>query len=138
MGSLCAMHPFPSLDWMQAYADAVASHPQASQIADALEGRYRFVIIPSDGLVAEQRYDLVVADGPAFTAEVANAQAANLTVTADYDRWKGLLTGRADFVMSFLMRRIKVAGDVGEIRSRLNDAKPLLDCLSTVPTTFPH
>lgn len=123
---------------MQAYADAVASHPQAPQIADALEGRYRFVITPSGGLLAAERYDLVVADGPAFTAQVADAQPANLIVTADYNRWKGLLTGRADFVMSFLMRRIKVTGDVGEIRSRLSDAKPLLDCLSTVPTTFPH
>ncbi|HUG83506.1 MAG TPA: SCP2 sterol-binding domain-containing protein [Euzebya sp.] len=132
------MHHFPSLDWMQAYADAITQHPQAEDLASALAGRYRFVITPSGGLVAEEGYDLVVAEGPSFTAEVADAHPASLTVTADYNRWKGLLTGRADFMMSFLMRRIKVVGDVGEIRSRLSDAKPLLDCLSTVPTTFPH
>ncbi|CAN5412442.1 hypothetical protein BH23ACT9_BH23ACT9_28950 [soil metagenome] len=133
-----AAHPFPSIEWMQAYADLVAEHPRADALAQALQGRYRFAITPAGGLTETHRYDLVVAAGPSFTAEPAGEQAATLTVTADYHRWQGLMTGKADFVMSFLMRKIKVDGDVGEVRSRLSDAKPLLDCLSAVPTTFPH
>lgn len=129
-------HEFPSIDWMQAYADTVAAHPRADALAAALQGRYRFVITPAGGLASAHRYDLVVADGPSFTAEEATDDPATLTVSADYNRWRGLMTGKADFVMSFLMRRIKVDGDVGEVRSRLSDAKPLLDCLSQVPTTF--
>jgi putative sterol carrier protein len=102
----------------------------------ALQGRYRFVIDAGDGLAEAQRYDLVVGPGPSFVAEDATGEPATLAVTASYGRWKGLLTGEADFVMSFLLRRIKVDGDVGAIRSRLSDAKPLLDCLRDVPTTF--
>lgn len=129
-------HTFPSLGWMQAYANTVAAHPNAAGLADALAGRYRFAILPGGGLVDRHVYDLVVVTPSTFTAEVADGAPATLTVTADYDRWKSLMTGKADFVMSFLMRRIKVDGDVGEVRRRLNDARPLLDCLSQVPTTF--
>lgn len=129
--------PFPSLDWMQAYADVVAAHPRAVDLAGALQGRYRFVITPGDGLAEEHRYDLVVGGDPTFAVEAGAAPAATLAVTASYGRWKGLLTGQADFAMSFLMRRIKVDGDIGAVRSRLSDAKPLLDCLREVPTTFP-
>lgn len=132
------MHPFPSLEWMTAYAAAVAAHPRAATLATALAGRYRFVIKPSDGLEVRHAYDLVVMPGPSFAAEVATQEAADLTVTADYDRWRGLLTGTADFTMSFLMRKIKVEGDVGRVRSRTGEARPLLDCLSGVPTTFLH
>lgn len=130
-------HPFPSLDWMQAYAEVVAAHPRAADLAGALQGRYRFVITPGDGLAEEHRYDLVVGGDPSFTVEADGVPAATLAVTASYGRWKGLLTGQADFALSFLMRRIKVDGDLGAVRSRLSDAKPLLDCLREVPTTFP-
>lgn len=131
-------HPFPSIEWMHAYAATVAAHPRADALAAALEGRYRFVITPAGGLADEHRYDLLVLAPSSFTAEEAGDVPATLAVTADYGRWKGLMTGKSDFVMSFLMRKIKVDGDIGEVRSRLSDAKPLLDCLSTVPTTFAH
>lgn len=130
------MHPFPSLDWMEAYADAVAAHPQADSIAAELAGRYRFVVTPSGRLDVPERYDLVVTPPSSFVAEAANAHPADLTITTDYERWRGLLSGETDFVMSFLMRKIKVEGDIGSIRNRLSDAKPLLECLQRVPTDF--
>lgn len=129
-------HPFPSLDWMQAYAEIVAAHEHAGEMVRSLEGRYRFTVNPGDGFDDTESYDLVVTAGPAYHAEVADGSPAMLAVRADYGRWKKLLTGRADFVMSFLMRKIKVDGDLGTIRSRLSDAKPLLDSLHEVPTDF--
>ncbi len=132
-------HPFPSIEWMTAYAALVADHERAADIAASLSGRYRFVVNPGGGLGTAQSYDLVVhADGPVFTAVASDDSVASLVVTADYPRWRGLLTGRADFVMSYLMRKVRVEGDVGAIRSRLSDARPLLDCLKRVPTTFPY
>jgi hypothetical protein len=132
--------PFPSLQWMEAYARTVGAHPRAAEMASSLAGRYRFAITPAGPVNRLHRYDLVVGHGedglPSFTAEDATGQDAALTVTADYERWRGLLTGKSDFVMSFLMRKIKVDGDVGAIKSRVSDAKPLLDCLSDVPTTW--
>lgn len=130
------MYPFPSLEWMKAYAHTVADHPQADRIAKELAGRYRFVITPASGLDSTQAYDLVVDDPPSFTARLAGTEPADLTITADYNRWRGLLTGNADFIMSFLMRKIKVDGDIGSIRNRLSDVQPLLDSLQQVATEF--
>lgn len=121
---------------MKAYADTVADHPKSTSVATELAGRYRFVITPAKGLDATEAYDLVVSDPPAFTAEVAGTGPAELTITADYERWRGLLTGETDFIMSFLMRKIKVDGDIGSIRSRLSDVQPLLESLQRVPTEF--
>ncbi|WP_370327455.1 SCP2 sterol-binding domain-containing protein [Euzebya sp.] len=131
-------HPFPSIEWMEAYADAVAAHPDAEALSRGLEGRYRFTITSGGGFEGPASYDLVVAPPSTFAAEEATGDAADLAVTADYPRWRGLLTGRADFVMSFLMRKIKIDGDLSAVRSRLQDAKPLLDCLKQVPTRYPH
>ncbi len=128
--------PFPSLEWMQAYTDLVADHARADDLAGGLAGRYRFVITPGGGMSEAERYDLVVGGDPRFVATTADDTPASLVVTADYPRWRALLTGRSDFVMSYLMRKIKVEGDVGAIRSRLSDARPLLECLKQVPTTF--
>lgn len=121
---------------MTAYARIVEDHPRAADLARSLAGRYRFTITPGGGLDVTEAYDLVVAPGPDVGAEVAGAQPTALSVSADYGRWKGLLTGEADFMRSLLLRRIKVHGDVGQLRSRIRDAKPLLDCLGQVPTDF--
>jgi hypothetical protein len=129
-------HPFPSLAWMAAYAERVAAHPRAGDIAASLHGRYRFTVTPGGGVAESEAYDLVVDPGGAVTAEPAGSAAPDLGITASADRWQGIITGKADVVLSFLMRRIKVEGDLGAVRSRLSDAKPLLDCLQQVPTTF--
>ena len=128
---------FPSLAWMQQYADLVGAHPRSDQIAWDLEGRYRFVITPGGGFREERGFDFVVTrDG--FDAHEAGTDPAIMVVTADYPRWKKLLTGQSDFMMSFLMRKIRIDGDLGQIKGLLNDVKPLLDCLSRVQTTFPY
>lgn len=138
------MPEFPSLAWMQAYAATVAQHPAADELARSLGGTFRFVVRPGGPVDREHAYDLHVDPDAGFSAsEVGQADPTGsgadplLVVTADHPRWQALLTGKADFVMSFLMRKVKVQGDLGAVRSRLSDARPLLDCLERVPTTFP-
>lgn len=131
------MPTFPSLEWMQAYADQLAAHPDAATHAPSLDGRFRFVIGADRGLATEHRYDLVVdAAAGTWTAEAAGPEEALVTIRASYGRWQGLVTGKADFVMSFLMRRLKVDGDIGEIRRRSGAAPLLLDSMKAVDTTF--
>lgn len=131
------MPTFPSEEWMQAYAMAVAEHPSAHDLSEALSGRFRFVISSGGDFGQTVAYDLAVDPGARFKAEVADdAEDATLVITADYPRWKALITGKADFVMSFLMRKVKIEGNLGAIRERLRDARPLVECLHEVPSTF--
>ncbi len=78
-------HPFPSIEWMTAYAALVADHERAADIAASLSGRYRFVVNPGGGLGTAQSYDLVVhADGPVFPHRSAVVQlASRWVVTLD-------------------------------------------------------
>lgn len=131
------MPTFPRAEWMTAYADTVAAHPRADAMSTALAGRFRFVVKAGGGLETRLVHDMVVAPGGVFVAEPGDeSMPATLTVTADYPRWKGLITGKADFVMSFLMRKVKVQGDLSTVRDQLSDARPLLECLHSVPTEF--
>ena len=123
---------------MRAYAETVGAHPEADMLSRALEGRYRFVVTPGGGLSVVSAHDLLVLPGHVEAQEPDHTQATVLTVTADYPRWKGLITGTADFVMSFLTRRIKVEGSITSLAGRISDVAPLVDSLNKVPTTFDH
>lgn len=128
---------FPSLEWAQAYADRLAGHQHAGATAAALDGVYRFVVSGNQ----EFAFEFAVApdsDGGAqVTAHPAGeaGREPRLVVTASRSRWLDLISGKSDFVLAYLMRRVRIDGDLGLIRSRLEDAKPLLDALHAVPTT---
>ena len=130
------MPSFPSLEWMHAYAAALAAHERADHLAGSLDGVYRFLIRPGGPVTDTHRYDLEIRPGDPVHVEASVAQhrPARLEVAADYPRWRDLVTGKADFVMSYLLRRVKIEGDLAGIRAHLRDAKPLLDCLRRVET----
>lgn len=132
------MPPFPSTDWMHAYAEAVAAHPQADALLARMAGRYRFVVTADDGRGAPEVHDLVVADGAVVVAPPdPGGPAPTLTLTASRRRWRGLVRGEADVLHAILLRRLRVAGDLGLLTRRADAAAPLLECLQAVETTFP-
>ena len=122
---------------MQAYAAAVEAHPRAHDLAASLDGVYRFVIQPGGSLAESHRYDLEIRPGdPAgVSASEAGPQPARLEISADYPRWHDLVTGKGDFVMAFLLRRIRIHGDLASVRANLSSARPLLDSLRQVETS---
>ncbi len=132
---------FPSREWMEDFAERLATHPGAAPTATALDGVYRFVIVPAAGLGEQHRYDVEIrpADGdgrPRVTPLDAPVDAPRLTITAGYDRWQQLLRGELDIAMAVLLRRIKVSGDLGALTSNVSSTRPLLDALSAVDSTF--
>ena len=130
--------PFPSLSWMHAYAAVVDAHPQAPALRQALAGRFRFVV-EADRLLAETHtYDLLVLGGDEGRVEASEAtqEEALLVIVTGYGRWKKLLTGKADIILYFLTRRLRIEGDVMALRDQLRDARPLLECLKDTPTAF--
>jgi putative sterol carrier protein len=135
-----ATYLFPSHDWIDAFCDALAAHPQAIQTAEALAGRYRFVIEPAGPLREGHSYDVQIAtdrDGGAAVTQVnGDGSKPRLTLTADYLRWRELLEGRLDVKLALILRRLRVAGDLSSVTSQLNETKPLLDALSSVPTRW--
>jgi hypothetical protein len=131
---------FPSADWIDAYCLELMRHPRSHETAVALEGTYRFVIEPTGPVDRRHVYDVHVrpaADGADVT-RVDIATEPRLVLTAGYDRWRQLIERRLDVGLAVLTRRLRLSGDLGGIRGSLQDAKPLLDALSSVDTRWPE
>lgn len=134
------MATFPSPEWARLFADRLRAHPDAPALARALDGTYRFVVQPGGSVPAPASFDLEIRPaGDGADVRVLDAPAADprLVISADLRRWRDLIEGRLDIVVAFLLRRIRVEGDITSVRGALGDAGPLLECLRSVPTTWP-
>ncbi len=134
------MPTFPSDDWMQAFCDEVAAHPDAAATARALDGVYRFVVLPA-GAVREKRvYDVEIRPGePEPMVEPLPPQderSARLVMIAGYDRWQQLLTGELDIGKALLLRRLRVRGELADVKRAMSDAGALLASVKAVDSQF--
>ncbi len=132
------MPTFPSQEWFDAYCATLLDHPEIDAMARSLDGVYRFTVQPDGPLPEPFSTDLEIRPGPppAVVAGPEGDVPPTLAIAASYTRWRDLITGRADFLMSFLMRRVRIEGDLSLVRSRIADARPLLDSLHRVETEF--
>lgn len=132
---------FPSPEWIEAFCDHVRAHPEAPEVAQALAGVYRFVIEPAGALAQRQSYDLEVRPGddggpPEVQPLEEQSAAPRLTVTADYNRWRQLVSGELDLGLAVMLRRVKVSGDIGALTRGLSSTRPLLDAMNAVETEW--
>jgi hypothetical protein len=132
------MPVFPSTDWMDAYCEELAAHPDAAATAEALDGVYRFVVEPDGPLPDRQSFDVLIAPVPggAQVQRVEDAEQPRLALSARYGRWRQLIEGELDIGMALVLRRLRVSGDVRTLRTRLGDAGPLTDALRRVDTQW--
>jgi hypothetical protein len=134
------MPVFPSEQWMRAFCDHLERHPKAGEVAEALDGLYRFVIEPAGPVTHRQQYHVrIESDGnaAAVTYEPDVDGAVTLTLAADYRRWRQLLLGELDLGRAVLLRRLRLSGDVRRLRSQLASAEPLREALMAVETRWP-
>ena len=129
---------FPSDEWMAEFCRRLAAHPDADDLARALDGVYEFVIDPAGPLTVQHRYRLAIRStgAGAQITPVDGAADVRLTITADYERWRQLIGGQLDIGMAVLLRRVRVSGDLSGLTSQLSSAQPLVQTLSSVPTEF--
>jgi len=132
---------FPTRAWMDDFCTSVRSHPRADEVAAALDGVFRLVIEPAGGVTSVSSYDIEIRpDGQAGARAgvVEPVGAPRLTLTADAERWKQLITGKLDLGLAVMLRRLRVAGDLATLRAELGNTKPLMDALRSVDTQWPR
>jgi hypothetical protein len=134
------MPVFPSGQWMEAFCAELVSHPDAERLAKSLAGIYRFVVQPAGPLGQEHIYDVKIAQGASGTPDVCwsvdGSVAPTLELVADYERWRQMISGTLDIPLAMMLGRLRVRGDIRRITSRAADARPLLDALQAVNTTW--
>lgn len=134
------MPVFPSGEWMEAFCAQLAVQPEAGRMADALAGTYRLVIQPAGRLDDQHVYHVTIASGvngdPRVTWSIDDGTAPTFELTADYERWRQLISGTLNVPLAMVLGRLHVRGDLGRIMSRAADARPLLDALRAVDTQW--
>jgi hypothetical protein len=141
IGSVWSRMPtFPSHEWLAAYCEAFADHPDAAEAAERLEGLYRFTVDPAGPLRERHTYHMQVAPDGAGGAHVEPVDSPDagprLGIAAGYDRWRQLIEGRLDLQRAYLLRQIRVSGDVFGLIRNLDSTRPLTDSLRTVETDW--
>jgi SCP-2 sterol transfer family len=134
------MPVFPSGQWMEAFCAELTSHPDAEHLAKSLAGIYRFVVQPGGPLGEEHTYDVKIAQGVNGTLDVRwsvdDSVVPTLELIADYERWRQMISGTLDIPLAMMLGRLRVRGDIGRVTRRAADARPLLDALRAVDTTW--
>lgn len=134
------MPVFPSGEWMEAFCAHLAAQPGAGQAADALAGKYRFVIQPAGPLADQRVYDVTIASsangGPHVTWGTDDGAVPTFEFAADYERWRQIISGTLDILLAVALGRLRVRGDVGRIATRAATARPFLDALRAVDTQW--
>lgn len=130
------MPTFPSREWMEAFCARLASHPEAGEVAVALDGTYRFEIQPAGPLSEEHAYDVRIAPDPVVRLLDEPVDEPTLVLSADHERWRQLIEGKVDVAMALMLRRVKVRGDLSRLVGRLDSTRPLIDALGQVPTRW--
>jgi hypothetical protein len=134
------MPVFPSGEWMQAFCDELASHPGVDRVAAGLAGTYRFVVQPAGRLTSRHVYDVTIGGAPhggvIVSWSTGNGSSPTLELTADYERWRQLISGTLDIPIAVMLGRLRVRGDLGRITRQAADTGPLLEALRSVETTW--
>lgn len=134
------MPVFPSYEWMAEFCGRLASHPEADHVAEALDGVYRFVVEPAGPLEERHAYDVSIRPtGAGPKVGLVDGEASHtprLTMTTDYRRWQQLVRGELDVGMAVMLRRLKVSGDLSSLIGNVSSARPLLESLHEVDTTW--
>jgi len=131
---------FPSTEWMDEFCERLASHEDAAELAEALDGVYRFVIDPAGPLTGRETYDISIrpkgAGAVIGLVDGKRDASPRLTLTADYRRWQQLVRGELDVAMAVMLRRLRVSGDLTSLMGNVSNAQPLVDALHEVDTTW--
>jgi hypothetical protein len=135
------MPMFPSPEWMDEFCAELVAHPRADELAAVLDGVYRFVVEPAGPVTQQHVYDVEIRPGDgAPTARRLDepVPGPRLTMTARYDRWRQLITGKLDVGMAVMMRRLRVNGDLQRLIREMGSTKPLMDALGAVDSQWPE
>lgn len=134
------MPVFPSDEWMAEFCERLEAHEESNDVAHALDGLYRFVVDPGGPLDEQHVYDIVIRpDGKGaevYLADGDHDEKPRLTMTTDYRRWQQLVRGELDVGMAVMLRRLKVSGDLTSLMGNVSSARPLMDALHEVDTTW--
>lgn len=133
---------FPSTQWIEQFKNEINASEEYRQSAANWEaGPVCFVINADQRIGLPEKYYLWLdlyrgecRDARSVTAQ--EAEKASFLISADYDRWKEILSGGLDGVQALMTGKIKIRGDLMTLMRFTKAANDLIACAARVPTEF--
>ena len=134
--------PFPSAEWVAAYAQAInASAQYRAASTEWTFGAVALVVNPQPeiGMPEPVGLWLDLERGVCRAAKLVSATdaaAASFVLTADYARWKQVIRKELGPVAGIMQRRIVLQGSLATVVRFIKSAEALVEAATTVPTKF--
>jgi putative sterol carrier protein len=133
------MPRFPSIEWAQAFKQAVNDRPEFRAAASDLTADFLFHVKADETLDEDHYIDVLVERGRCTRVDSVDASKvdqATFVLRGPYAEWARLLRGELDPVQAILTRRLEVKGNVARLVRYVAAAKELGRATQAVDTQF--
>lgn len=135
---------FPSTEWTHAFRDAVNANPSYAQHGKGwTHGKVAYVIKADPRLGTDRDMAMVLDlhEGKCRGAdyvEASSAQSADFVITADYPKWREVLSGEVDPTKAMMQNKLKLEkGHLPTIVKYVLASKALVGSATAIDTDYP-
>lgn len=136
------MPTFASVEWLDAYKDAINASPEIAEYAKEWERDIVIVVeaerdkgIPFDLWALFDIDHGKVREARIVTPE--EGERATYVISAPYSEWKNVVQGRVDPIKGMLQGKLKVRGDVHTLASEVKATEALVKAARAITSGFP-
>ena len=136
------MPTFASVEWLDAYKEAINASPE---IAEAAKDWERDIVIvveadPDHGIPFDLWALFDISHGKVREARLVTqeeADRATYVISGAYAQWKDVVRGRVDPIKGMLQGKLKVKGDVHTLAKEVRAAEALVKAARGITSRFP-
>jgi putative sterol carrier protein len=133
------MLKFPSHEWINELSSQLNASPDYERSAKDWEGDFAFVVEP-DATHPETNYlflSLLHGKSPnACVMQSLGEKPVAYTLSAPFGSWRKVIEGKLDPIQGMMTRKLKLAGNLGQIMRYPKAAKEIIACCAKIPTDF--
>lgn len=136
------MPKFATIEWVEAYEDAINADPEIAEASKDWERDIAIVVEaePDKGIPVDLWGLFDIYHGKCREAKIVSPEEgdrATYVIRAPYSRWKEVIQGKLDPIKGMLQGKLKVTGDLPTLAREVKAADALVKIARAVTTEFP-
>ena len=134
---------FGTLDWANAFMEAINASKAYEEAAKTWEGDFYFIIEPG-GSLKETGYTYVdLWHGKCRKVDVVTAATKDkykpeFVLQASVATWRKVAEKKVDPIQAIVTRQLKLTGNMGKVMRAVKAAQELVNCVTQVKTEYPE
>ena len=134
---------FGTLEWANAFMEAVNASKAYEEAAKTWEGDFYFIIEPG-GAVKEAGYQYIdLWHGKCRKVDVVTTATKDkykpeFVLSASVSTWRKVAEKKVDPIQAIVTRQLKLQGNMGKVMRAVKAAQELVNCVTQVKTEYPE